>query len=86
MLFIEDLESKNSTFINGIKVTNRQLLKDGDLIIFGKVILKFAVQSIVDRVFYDEIYSSKYDELTGLVGRKFFSKTFEIRICTGSSL
>jgi diguanylate cyclase (GGDEF)-like protein len=72
--FIEDLESKNSTFVNGVRVVNRQLLKDGDLIIIGKVILKFSVQSKVDKLFYDEIYSSKYDELTGLVGRKFFQK------------
>lgn len=76
--FIEDLESKNSTLVNGIKITHRQRLEDGDLIIVGKVILKFSVQSKVDRHFYDEIYSSKYDELTGLVGRKFFQKHLKL--------
>jgi diguanylate cyclase (GGDEF)-like protein len=76
--FIEDLESKNSTLVNGIKITHRQRLEDGDLIIVGKVILKFSIQSKVDRHFYDEIYSSKYDELTGLVGRKFFQKHLKL--------
>lgn len=75
---IEDLGSKNGTFINGIKVTNRQVLRNGDLIIVGRVILKFSIQSTVDKAFYDEIYSSKYDELTGLVGRKFFQKHLKL--------
>jgi diguanylate cyclase (GGDEF)-like protein len=76
--FIEDLESKNSTFVNGVRVINQQVLEDGDLIIVGRVILKFSVQSKVDRLFYDEIYLSKYDELTGLVGRKFFQRHLQL--------
>jgi FHA domain-containing protein/uncharacterized protein DUF4388 len=40
---IEDLGSKNGTFVNGEKVTEKRLLADGDLIRLGKVIMTFNV-------------------------------------------
>ena len=40
---IEDLKSRNGTFVNGEKVTDQRLLVDGDLIRLGKVILTFNV-------------------------------------------
>jgi hypothetical protein len=40
---IEDLGSKNGTFVNGEKVTEKRLLSDGDLIRLGKVIMTFNV-------------------------------------------
>ena len=40
---IEDLKSRNGTFVNGEKVTEPRLLADGDLIRLGKVILTFNV-------------------------------------------
>lgn len=41
--FIEDLQSRNGTFVNGEKVETRRLLADGDLIRLGKVIMTFNV-------------------------------------------
>ncbi len=41
--FIEDLQSRNGTFINGEKVTEKRLLSDGDLIRVGKIIMTFNV-------------------------------------------
>jgi hypothetical protein len=41
--YIEDLGSKNGTFVNGEKVTEKRLLADGDLIRLGKVIMTFNV-------------------------------------------
>ncbi len=41
--FIEDLESRNGTFVNGEKVEGKRLLADGDLIRLGKVIMTFNV-------------------------------------------
>lgn len=38
---IEDLKSRNGTFVNGEKVTEKRLLADNDLIRIGKVILTF---------------------------------------------
>ena len=40
---IEDLKSRNGTFVNGEKVTEKRLLADGDLIRLGKVIMTFNV-------------------------------------------
>ena len=41
--FIEDLKSRNGTFVNGEKVTDKRLLADGDLIRVGKIIMTFNV-------------------------------------------
>jgi hypothetical protein len=38
---IEDLQSRNGTFVNGEKVTGKRPLKDGDLLRLGKIILTF---------------------------------------------
>lgn len=40
---IEDLGSKNGTFVNGEKVGEKRVLNDGDLIRLGKVIMTFNV-------------------------------------------
>jgi hypothetical protein len=41
--FLEDLQSRNGTFVNGERVEARRLLADGDLIRLGKIILTFNV-------------------------------------------
>jgi pSer/pThr/pTyr-binding forkhead associated (FHA) protein len=38
---LEDLQSRNGTFVNGEVVKEKRLLADGDLIRLGKVILTF---------------------------------------------
>lgn len=40
---IEDLGSRNGTFINGDSVTDKRLLNDGDTVRFGKLLLTFNV-------------------------------------------
>ena len=40
---IEDLQSRNGTFVNGEQVKEKRLLADGDLIRLGKVIMTFNV-------------------------------------------
>ena len=40
---LEDLQSRNGTFVNGEKVEGKRLLADGDLIRLGKVIMTFNV-------------------------------------------
>ncbi|HVS33747.1 MAG TPA: FHA domain-containing protein [Thermoanaerobaculia bacterium] len=39
--WVEDLGSRNGTFVNGEKVTDKRLLSNGDLVRFGKVIMTF---------------------------------------------
>jgi len=40
---LEDLQSRNGTFVNGERITEKRLLVDGDLIRLGKIILTFNV-------------------------------------------
>jgi hypothetical protein len=40
---LEDLQSRNGTFVNGEKVSDKRLLSDGDLIRLGKIIMTFNV-------------------------------------------
>lgn len=40
---IEDLQSRNGTFVNGEKVDSKRLLADGDLIRLGKIMMTFNV-------------------------------------------
>ena len=40
---VEDLQSRNGTFVNGERVDGKRLLADGDLIRLGKVIMTFNV-------------------------------------------
>jgi hypothetical protein len=40
---LEDLQSRNGTFVNGEQVTDKRLLADGDLIRLGKVIMTFNI-------------------------------------------
>jgi hypothetical protein len=40
---IEDLQSRNGTFVNGERVSDKRLLADGDLLRFGKVIMTFNI-------------------------------------------
>lgn len=42
--YIEDLESTNGTFVNGVKMTNRRLLLDGDIITAGREKIVFHVE------------------------------------------
>ena len=38
---LEDLNSRNGTFVNGERVTGTTLLNDNDVVRFGRVILTF---------------------------------------------
>lgn len=51
--YIEDLESTNGTFVNGVKMTNRRLLLDGDIITAGRE--KFVFHVAKNQVMSEEI-------------------------------
>ena len=40
---LEDLQSRNGTYVNGEQVTDKRLLADGDLIRLGKIIMTFNI-------------------------------------------
>ncbi len=41
--YIEDLESTNGTFVNGVKITSRRMLLDGDIITAGREKIVFHI-------------------------------------------
>lgn len=41
--YLEDLQSTNGTFVNGVKITNRRMLLDGDIITAGRETIVFHV-------------------------------------------
>jgi len=45
---IEDLNSTNGVLVNGRRIT-RQTLKDGDSVVIGKTMFRFAVRPVADR-------------------------------------
>ncbi len=46
---IEDVGSRNGTFVNSEKLTEKRLLADGDLVRLGKIILTFNLATDVQR-------------------------------------
>lgn len=52
----EDLGSSNGSQINGQALTQRTVLRDGDILQLGSVHLKFFSQDSVESAFHDEIF------------------------------
>jgi diguanylate cyclase (GGDEF)-like protein len=73
-VFLRDLGSKNGTLVNYDPV-NKAILKPGDKIIMGQVILKFDHRDIVEQNFYDEIYRlATSDTVTSLLNKATITK------------
>lgn len=55
--FIEDLDSRNGTYVNEKQVNKneRELLQNGDLIKLGTVVLKFYTEETIDIILQDKI-------------------------------
>jgi two-component system cell cycle response regulator len=66
---LRDLGSTNGTMVNYRKVRHA-VLKAGDKIILGRIILKFEYKDLADQKFFDEIYRlATTDSLTGMMNR-----------------
>ena len=53
---VEDMGSTNGTFVNDVKTTGRSMLKDGDIIRLGTILLKFFAHDNVESIMHDKIY------------------------------
>ncbi len=76
---VEDLESTNGTFVNGVRIEGQVLLKDGDKIQLGSTtILKFSYQDQLEEQFQKQMYESALrDGLTKLFNRRYFLDRLE---------
>jgi two-component system cell cycle response regulator len=71
---LEDLDSRNGTFLNGKKVTGAVTLADGDKIQIGRTtILKFSYHDALEESFHEQMYESALrDALTKLFNKRYF--------------
>lgn len=76
---LEDLGSKNGTFVQGERVApgNRVRLKDGDKLQIGDAtILKLSYQDSLDLAFQETMYASATrDGMTGAFNKRYFDET-----------
>jgi two-component system cell cycle response regulator len=72
---VQDLDSRNGTFLNGRRI-RRERLENGDKITIGETILRFDLLDEIDREYQRQIHRLiSHDDLTGLLSsRSFFSE------------
>ncbi|HUS33008.1 MAG TPA: diguanylate cyclase [Kofleriaceae bacterium] len=72
--WIEDMGSRNGTFVNGTKITSITELREGDKIQVGRgTIIRFGMQDELDESFHENLMSSALrDGLTKLFNKRYF--------------
>jgi two-component system, cell cycle response regulator len=79
---VRDLGSRNGTLINYTPIRSA-VLKPGDKIIAGRVILKFDQRDVAEQNFYDEIYRmATTDSLTSLLNKATIARTLAEEIAS----
>ena len=78
-VWVEDLESRNGTFVNGVRVTAPVKLEDGDKIHVGRgSILKFTYHDALDDSFQERMVDSALrDPMTRLYNKKYFAERLD---------
>lgn len=72
-VFLDDLKSRNGTYVNGMRVTASTLLRVGDKIQLGRAaVLRFAYHDDLDESFHESLVSSALrDPLTRLFNKRY---------------
>ena len=72
--WVEDMGSRNGTFVNGTKIAATTELRDGDKIQVGRgTIIRFGFQDDLDESFHENLLSSALrDGLTKLFNKRYF--------------
>jgi diguanylate cyclase (GGDEF)-like protein len=83
--YLEDLQSRNGTFVGGKRIT-RHLLKDGEGLTFGtKAAFHFDVSDTLEERLLRRLYeSSTRDALTGAYNRSHFDERLRAEIALAS--
>lgn len=78
---LRDLQSTNGTRINGVPITESQILKSGEKIFIGDTVLRFAIADEMDIDFHSEVETLvNTDPLTGLPSKRRFDNAFEFAL------
>ena len=80
--WIEDLSSRNGTYVNGTRITSATELQDGDKIQVGRsTVLRFALQDALDESFHENLVSSALrDSLTKLYNKRYLLERLDSEI------
>ncbi|MFN0245457.1 MAG: diguanylate cyclase [Kofleriaceae bacterium] len=72
--YVEDLESRNGTYVNGTKIDGAHKLVDGDKIQIGRTtVVRFSFNDDLDEAFHENLMSSALrDPLTKLFNKRYF--------------
>ena len=81
-LIIEDLGSRNGTFVNGVRIAAPTRLQGGDKIHVGhRTVLRFAYHDALDDAFQRQLYeAAMYDALTHAYSRRYFVDRLEAEL------
>ena len=78
---IEDLGSKNGTFVNNKKISGPTTLEKGDMIKIGSIALKYLPKGDPERLTYDKLkQEANTDKHTGCFNKSYFNKALENEI------
>lgn len=76
--FVEDMGSKNGTFLNNSKIDAKSPLSKGDIIKIGAVALKFIPAGDPERNAYDQLsLEANTDKHTGCYNKTFFNNSLD---------
>ena len=80
-IYIEDMGSRNGTYLNNKKVEGRAMLKKSDLIKIGSIALKFIPQGDTERLAYDKLnYEANTDAMTKCYNKAYFNRTSDLEV------
>jgi two-component system, cell cycle response regulator len=87
-ILIEDMGSRNGTFVNDEKIDAQPIfLEKEDMIKVGSTILKFLPAGQLETLYHINLTNAAYmDKLTGLFNRKYISEVLEVEFKRAKAL
>lgn len=78
---IQDLGSKNGTFVNNKKITSDNYLNKGDIIKVGNIALKYLPKGDPERLTYDKLQlEANTDRHTGCFNKAYFNNALDLEV------
>lgn len=75
---IEDLNSRNGTFVNEVRIEGMVVLQNGDIVRLGTVLFKFFAYDNIENAFHDRIYRlATIDVTTDTFNKNYLIQTLE---------